>query len=386
MSNNLTTLRGITWGHSRGYTPMVATAQRFSELNPNVRIDWEKRSLQEFADKPIAELAKAYDLLVIDHPWSGFAAASGVLEPLQNWLSDEFLEDQAVNSVGQSHKSYEYDGKQWALAIDAATPVSAYRKDLLNANGLEVPRTWEDVIEVGKKGLLACSAIPLDVYGNFLNLCATDGAEIFANEEEVVDRAAGLLALERLKEMMSYVPDRFYEMNPIAALEEMSQEDCCAYNPYVYGYSNYSRVGYAKRIVHFGDVIATRDGLPGRTMLGGTGLAISVECKSKAIAAKYVEYVGMPSTQCGLAFYSGGQPGHRSAWLSEECNAFSSDFFRDTLGVLDRAFVRPRYSGYLEFQDEAGFPIHDFLRVGGSAADTLDAINALYREKSNDRV
>ncbi|MBK1880234.1 ABC transporter substrate-binding protein [Pelagicoccus mobilis] len=382
MSNNLTTLRGITWSHSRGFTPMVATAQRFSELNPNVRITWEKRSLQEFADKPIADLAKAYDLLVIDHPWSGFAAASGVLEPLQNLLSDEFLADQAANSVGQSHKSYEYDGKQWALAIDAATPVSAYRKDLLEANGLELPKTWEDLIEVGKKGLLACSSIPLDVYGNFLNLLATDGAEIFANSEEVVEREAGLLALERLKEMMSYIPERFYEMNPIAALEEMSQEDCCAYNPYVYGYSNYGRSGYAKKIVNFGEVISTREGLPGRTMLGGTGLAVSGECQHKEIAGQYAAFMAAPATQREIAFYSGGQPGHRTAWESDECNAFTSNFFRDTLPVLDRAFVRPRYAGYLEFQDNAGFPIHDFLKKGGSAADTLDAVNALYREKT----
>ena len=46
----MVTLRGITWGHSRGFTSVVATAQRFNELNPDVEIVWEKRSLQAFAD------------------------------------------------------------------------------------------------------------------------------------------------------------------------------------------------------------------------------------------------------------------------------------------------------------------------------------------------
>jgi len=46
----MTELRGITWDHTRGFLPMVATAQRFSELHPDVRITWEKRSLQHFAD------------------------------------------------------------------------------------------------------------------------------------------------------------------------------------------------------------------------------------------------------------------------------------------------------------------------------------------------
>ena len=53
-------LKGITWSHSRGYTSITAVSQRFSELNPGVSIEWEKRSLQEFADAPIENLAKAY--------------------------------------------------------------------------------------------------------------------------------------------------------------------------------------------------------------------------------------------------------------------------------------------------------------------------------------
>ena len=105
-------LRGITWCHTRGFTPMTATAQRFEELNPNVRISWDKRSLQAFADEPIDELAKRYDLLVIDHPWAGFAAKTGVIVPLNEWLSAEFLADLAKNSVGKSHESYGYQGKQ----------------------------------------------------------------------------------------------------------------------------------------------------------------------------------------------------------------------------------------------------------------------------------
>ena len=30
--------------------------------------------MQEFADAPVEKLAEAYDLLIIDHPWAGFAA------------------------------------------------------------------------------------------------------------------------------------------------------------------------------------------------------------------------------------------------------------------------------------------------------------------------
>ena len=88
------------------------------------------------------------------------------------------------------------------------------------------------------------------------------------------------------------------------------------------------------------------------TMLGGTGLAISARCQRKDIAAQFAQFVASPSTQCGIFFHSGGQPGHRSAWLDDRLNAACSNFFCDTLATLDRAFIRPRDAGYLDFQDQ----------------------------------
>ena len=69
-------LNGITWGHSRGITPLLAVSQRYSELHPGIEIRWKKRTLQEFADFPIEKLTDDYDLLIIDHPWVGCAAAT----------------------------------------------------------------------------------------------------------------------------------------------------------------------------------------------------------------------------------------------------------------------------------------------------------------------
>ena len=42
-------LKGITWNHSRGITPLLAASQRFHELHPHVEIQWNKRTLQQFA-------------------------------------------------------------------------------------------------------------------------------------------------------------------------------------------------------------------------------------------------------------------------------------------------------------------------------------------------
>src|ERR1043165_6845146 len=185
-------LKGITWGHSRGITPLLAYAQRFSELYPQIEVIWKKRTLQEFADFPIEQLTEHYDLLIIDHPWVGCAAATNCVLPLDEYLSKEYLEDQLNNSVGESHISYNYDGHQWALAIDAATPVASYRKDLFEKNKASLPQTWSDVIDLAKEGKVAVPAIPIDLLMNFYMFCIAHGKEPFQNEDEVIDSETGL--------------------------------------------------------------------------------------------------------------------------------------------------------------------------------------------------
>src|SRR5687767_13636582 len=156
------TLNGITWGHSRGITPLLAASQRYAELNPGIEIRWKKRTLQEFADFPIEKLTEEYDLLIIDHPWVGCAAATGCVLPLEQYLPAAYLDDQQRHSTGASHESYHYGGSQWALAIDAATPAASYRRDLLELHDVPVPGTWEEVITLAAKGKVAVPAIPID--------------------------------------------------------------------------------------------------------------------------------------------------------------------------------------------------------------------------------
>ena len=47
-------LRGMTWDHPRGFDPVVAASEVF-RAETGVEIVWDKRSLQAFADAPIAE-------------------------------------------------------------------------------------------------------------------------------------------------------------------------------------------------------------------------------------------------------------------------------------------------------------------------------------------
>ena len=375
-----TVLRGITWNHSRGFVSVVATAQRFCELRPEVDIVWEKRSLQEFADAPIQGLAERYDLLVIDHPWAGYAAYSKVLVPLQEIVPADYMQDQAENSVGQSHPSYIFRGSQCALAIDAATPVASYRPDLLERFDLEQPETWRDLLELARRGRVIMPGIPIDTLMNWYMLCATQGEAPFVDDEWAVSDDMSRQALQQLRELASLCPREIFDWNPIAVYEALSRRDDFVYCPFAYGYSNYSRARYSDKLLTFDDMVAIDGHGRCQTTLGGTGLAISVGCQERDIARDYAMFSASPQIQRTLFFDNGGQPGHRSAWLDAEVNRRSNNYFRNTLPALDRAYLRPRFPGYLHFQDHAGAPIRQYLMAGGDERQVLAELKRLFEE------
>ena len=366
-------LKGITWNHTRGFLPVVATAQRFSELHTNVSIEWEKRSLQQFADAPLKLLAERFDLMVIDHPSIGEAAHEGLLLKLDEHLPAQFLADQAANTVGRSHASYNYEGHQYALAIDAATPVAGWRADLLAKAGANLPATWEDLLALARKGLVTVPAIPIDSLMNLFMLANALGAEPFSTDN-ALDLERGAEALEKLRELVQLSAPGSLERNPIRTWQLLAESEAVAYCPFAYGYSNYSRVGYGANRIQVGPLVNFR-GAPLRSTLGGAGIAVSASCKRPAEAVAYAQYTAGADVQRTTYTFAGGQPGHRAAWTDAATNGLTQNFFSATLSTLDAAWVRPRFPGFIAFQDRASELVHEFLRVGGSAAQTITRIN-----------
>jgi len=363
-------LNGITWNHSRGLSPLQAIAQRYSELHPNVTINWSKRSLQEFADFPIEKLTKTFDVLVIDHPWVGCAAATQCVLPLNEFLSEAFLADQASNSVGQSHQSYNYNNQQWALAIDAATPVASYRKDLLP----NPPKNWNELLELANTGKVAIPAIPIDVLMNFYTFCIALGKEPFLTKDAIVDQETGIAAINTMKQLYQKLDTKLFSCNPIAVAELMSSTDDYWYCPFAYGYSNYARNGYANHLLTYTDVVDFNNKKL-KTTIGGTGLAVSAFSTHQDIALDFAAMVASGDCQRTLYVQNGGQPGHRSAWVDVEANRLTNGYFENVLPAIEHGYMRPRYNGYLHFQDHAGIPLQQCLQHDGDPVLALREMN-----------
>jgi multiple sugar transport system substrate-binding protein len=366
----------MTWSHPRGYQPLVACSAIWREQT-GIAIHWDKRSLQDFESFPVEELARAYDLIVIDHPHVGQITAEGCLAPLDVAGREAERAALAAGSVGKSYPSYEWQGRQWAFPIDAASQVEAWRPDLLAA----APVRWSEVLDLARQGAVL---LPLrsphslmtffTLAGNLGTPCASTGPG------ELIDREAGMRAFELIREMSGLVDRSCFEMDPIAVFERMAAEGsqiACA--PLIYGYVNYAIAGFRHHAIAFADIPAAGELGPVGSALGGTGIAVSAFSKLRDAAIDFAYWVAGADTQRVPYAAAGGQPGHAAAWEDGAVNAPTADFYRATRRTLEGAWLRPRHDGYMGFQQLASDRINEGLLGGDHPANVVDDLNRLFR-------
>lgn len=371
-------LRGITWNHSRALPPLVAASQRYEELHPRFRIQWEKRTLDQFGHASLGDLAERYDLLIIDHPMLGEAYRDGFLLDLKPRLRSDVRIALEADALGPCLQSYCYEDCVYALPIDAAAPAASYRPDLLERVGKRPPATWDELIDLARTGAVRMPAFPADLFLNFLGMCGSRAGLLLSNDK-LLDRAIAVLCLEEMRELAFHMPEAVYSMNPIDIYEAMSSSDEFAYCPFAYTYSNYSRPGFAEHTLLFANPVALRGGTPLHTILGGTGIAISTWCTNVEAAMDFCAFVAGAGCQSAIYGICGGQPASKSAWHDPLLNSISNSFFERTVKSIEDAIVRPRYAGYIGLQADAGKIIAAHFHGECDADDALDRVEYLYR-------
>jgi multiple sugar transport system substrate-binding protein len=366
----------MTWSHPRGYDPMVACSALWKEKT-GVEVAWDKRSLQDFESFPVDELARNYDLIVIDHPHVGVIVAGNSLAPLDVPEHAAEMAALAAASVGPSFPSYTYAGHQWALPIDAAAQVQAWRPDLI----AEPARTWDAVMALAAEGRVA---IPLRVphslmvfYTLAANLgtpCATDGPR------DLIDVAAGARVFGMMADLFRLVDPACLAMDPIDVEEAMAAADSAiACVPLTYGYVSYARDGFRPRRLAFADIPAAGGAGPRGSAVGGTGIAVSAHAKERAAAIAFAYWIARADVQRGPYAAAGGQPGHAAAWDDDAVNAVTGNFYRDTRATLEAGWLRPRHNGYMAFQEQASLRLNRALEQGEEGARVVADLNEAYR-------
>ena len=360
-------LRGMTWDHPRGVGGLVESDPVLVERH-GVTIEWEARSLLAFGDQHVADFAADYDLLVIDHPHVPDAVEAGVLMPLDGIQG---LDDLARESVGASHDSYRYRGSQWALGIDAAAQVSAFRPD--RADG--APLLWSDAVSLARTGVVLWPYKPVDAFSTLATLLAQKGAPLAAGDR-FIDREVASEVLEFMIELADAVPAWCADANPVDVAEALVAGDDYSVGVALFGYTNYSRAGFRPRLLAYDD-ITSFDGRAAGSTLGGAGVAVSAATRHPELAIAAATTLAGADAQAGPYTAGGGQPGNLRAWRSDAANESTRGFFRNTLRTLERAWVRPRVLGWPALQLELSHLVRDAIverRVDDTVLDRIERL------------
>jgi multiple sugar transport system substrate-binding protein len=368
-------LRGMTWDHRRAVDPLLATRAMFAELHPGIEIGWSSRPLHGFEFTPVEELARSYDMIILDHPFCGEIAASGCLLPV-----DEIVSDARSAFVGPSLESYVYAGRTWAVPVDAACQVAVSRPDLMGRLEATVPQDWAALLDLGRLAQRHGTKLAIGLRGvhslmTFFTLCANLGTPCATSPDHpLADSGTARAALDHMRALLALCPKEALDWNSIALHDAMAARDDLIFCPAVYCYATYAEADQ-RRPLRFHDFPGPRG--PRGSTIGGTGLGISAHGANPEAALAYARFAAAVATQAAFALHH-GQPARSEAWQDAEINARFGGCYAATLRTMDGCWIRPRFAGYLGFQAKAGDLIEYHLRGEIAERDLLDRLQSLF--------
>ncbi|MCP4384940.1 MAG: extracellular solute-binding protein, partial [Hyphomicrobiales bacterium] len=323
-------------------------------------------------------LARAYDLIVIDHPHVGQIVNESCLAPLDPPGRETEAATLAAASVGPSYPSYNWDGRQWALPIDAAAQVQAWRPDRLAGPA----RTWDDVMALASDGRILCPMRPPHILMILYTLSANLGRPRNAGGRgDLIDAGTGRHVLDLMQALFATQDPECLTMDPIEVLERMSEQKSeIADAPLIYGYVSYAMDGFRDARIAFDDIPIAGTHGPVGSAVGGTGIAVSAFSETPEAAIDFAYWIASGDVQKGPYAAAGGQPGHAAGWEDPAVNAATGDFYANTRATLEGGWLRPRHDGYLPFQEQASARLQQALRLGEDADRVIADLNQAFRK------
>ncbi|MFI6810900.1 ABC transporter substrate-binding protein [Nonomuraea sp. NPDC050328] len=135
------------WGWAKG-TQQVVDA--FNKSHKDIQIKFEEipsgnaGGYAKFANA--VKAGNAPDVMSVEYPQLPDFVNQGALEDISGEVGDV-----KAKYPANVFSLVELGGKAWALPMDAAPQVFFYRKDLFEANKIEVPKTWDDFRAAAEK-------------------------------------------------------------------------------------------------------------------------------------------------------------------------------------------------------------------------------------------
>lgn len=381
-------ITGVAWAHRRCWGPLDADVQ-----NSEIPVRWNRRSLFSFGEGDLGEFTDNNDLIIYDHPFVGDVCDRRLMLDLRQFLSADDISMLERNQVGLSYQSYHFNGGIWALPIDAAATMAAWRPDLMDGLDVKPPNTLDDVFELARHARelgkwVAWAAKPTDLFCTYISMMASLGFEVGHEDGPFAPRELSADVIEKMRDLRAMVHPNSARWNPIQLFDYMASNDDVIYTPYAFNYVNYSSAP-DRRLV-FGASPRMVSDRPARGLLGGAGIGISAKSRNPEAAFAYAMHLIDPAFQASDYVANGGQPGMRSAWMSPECDKMTNGFFSDCLQPMDAAFLRPNIPGFVSFFHEGTHRLAEMMNADADHNEYWNWLTNFYdvlrQEKKEPRV
>lgn len=354
-------LSGTTWAHTRAIAPLAAASQWFADAGGDLSVSWSTHSARQFGEGPIAALIDQFDLICFDHPHVGHVAKDGLFIPADEFLSRAELQDRRHASAGRSFESYQYEGKQWGIPVDAACTMSALSPSKIDALRIDLPRNLEDVLRLAadRPGIVLQPFSRMTTTALFFSICVSLSN---SGPQRLHTHTFGD-SLEMLQRLFSATHAGYgVKLGSIEAMQLlMTESSSVSYVPFTYPYSCFSRTDLLPNALKFGSHPSLAAARPWHGILGGAGIAVSAKSAAPLQAFELLRW--LTSTECQTVFFGAclGQPADRFAWSACSVDALTRGFFSNGLPLMDCAWLRPTDLAFGSIQSQLADELHRYL-------------------------
>lgn len=144
------------WHHYSAQSPENETLTtvlipKFEEENPGIKVNAVSHEWADLHDKLLisAESDTLPDVARLDSAWIPELQKMGILVPLNKEMSD--YNDIAGGLLESAMSTAEIGGDNYGLALNTNTKILYYNVELLEENGISVPKTMDEFAEACKK-------------------------------------------------------------------------------------------------------------------------------------------------------------------------------------------------------------------------------------------
>lgn len=358
--------------------------EKFEQEN-NVTIEilgLESADLKQKVSLDALNKEGAYDLAMVDDPWMPEFTEANVLENLtkMGYKEDEDFVKQSLD-VGKNPYS---TGDIYALPFSGNVQFLFYNKDVLKSNNLQVPTTWEDILNIsktvngkdGEVGYVIRGQQGNPIVSDYLPILWAYGGDVFDKDWNVtVDSKEGKESLQMYIDLLNNGAN--YEKNDIVAAVSSGKAALSLGWPSWYISGENSTAEYAvipNKVNESSEAHST--GMIGNWMMG-----VTANSRNKEMALKFLQYVTSKEVQVEAA-EKGGVPTRRSVLSDSNLNEKYA-YFKTLLEATENSVIRPRTSHWADIETAYGTELSNAISgtktIDQALADAKTSIKAIMK-------